>query len=94
MEHNRDFKGIWIPKEIWSDKKLSIIGIALLMEIDSLDTKEGCTASNNYFASFFKKSKRVISNHISKLKELNYIKEESFDGRVRILRSNIRIVRN
>jgi len=50
---NRDFKGIWIPKEIWLDKKLTIMEKIFLVEIDSLDNKDGCYASNQYFADFF-----------------------------------------
>ena len=88
MEHNRDFKGIWIPKEIWADKKLSIIEKVLLAEINSLDNEKGCFASNGYFADLFSRSETMICIYISKLKKLGYIREESFDGRVRILRSN------
>jgi hypothetical protein len=37
MKENRDFKGVWIPKEIWINTDLSIIEKVLLVEIDSLD---------------------------------------------------------
>ena len=47
----RDFKGIWIPKEIWEDKRLSANQKIILMEIDSLDaTEEHCYASNEHLA--------------------------------------------
>lgn len=49
----RDFKGIWIPKEIWLDQNLKIMEKIFIVEIDSLDNKDGCFASNSYFAKFF-----------------------------------------
>ena len=51
----RDFKGIWIPREIWLAEDLSHIEKLYLAEIDSLDNgKKGCFASNAYFSRFFK----------------------------------------
>ena len=43
MAIERDFKGIWIPKEIWLDSNLTWSEKMLLVEIDSLATLEkGC----------------------------------------------------
>jgi hypothetical protein len=40
---NRKFKGVWIPKDLWLDKDLSMHEKCLLIEIDSLDNDEkGC----------------------------------------------------
>ena len=82
---DRDFKGIWIPKEIWLDSRLNITEKALLAEIDSLDTENHCTAGNDYFSKFFGVSESTITRGISRLKELGFIESE-FDGRVRKLR--------
>jgi hypothetical protein len=49
----RDFKGVWIPAEIWLNKELSIMEKLFLVEIDSLDNKFGCVASNAHFSEFF-----------------------------------------
>jgi len=87
----RGFKGVWIPKEIYLDKKLSWTEKILLIEINSLDTEKGCFASNRYFASFIGVSETQISVCISTLKKRGYIYQERFDGRYRILRSNLRI---
>jgi hypothetical protein len=39
----RDFKGVWIPKEIWLDERLNALEKIILTEIDSLDaTERGC----------------------------------------------------
>lgn len=84
----RDFKGIWIPSDIWLDERLNALEKAILMEIDSLDV-DGCYASNEYLADFCKCSERKITEAISKLIELGYISLKSFDGRTRILISNL-----
>ena len=50
---NREFRGIWIPKDIWLNKDLSTNEKVLLAEIDSLGgSSNGCFASNQYFADF------------------------------------------
>ena len=74
---NRDFRGIWIPKEIWLSKDLSTNEKILLAEIDSLGgSSDGCFASNQYFADFFDLSKDRISRLISGLKNKGYITVE------------------
>ena len=66
---NRDFRGIWIPKEVWLNKDLSANEKILLAEIDSLGgLSDGCFASNQYLAKFFGLSKDRISKLISGLK--------------------------
>ena len=82
----RDFKGIWIPKEIWLHQELSIEEKVLLAEIESLDGEDGCFASNEYFTKFFNWRERKLQDHLAKLKNLDLIKVESFDGRRRVLR--------
>lgn len=81
----RDFKGVWIPKEIWLNKELSLIEKVLLVEINSLDNDFGCTAGNEYFANFFNVTERTISKSITRLKDLGFV-SSSFDGRIRTLR--------
>src|SRR5687767_13482843 len=69
----RDFKGVWIPKEIWLSGKLSLMEKVLFVEIHSLDNERGCFASNNHFAEFFGVSHRQIRTYISSLKEKGFI---------------------
>ena len=69
----RDFKGIWIPKEIWESNQLSIMEKVLFVEIHSLDNERGCYASNRYFAEFFDISERQIQNRIAGLKAKGFI---------------------
>ena len=82
---NRDFKGVWIPKDIWLNEELDITEKAIFAEIDSLDGPDGCKASNEHFIKFFKVSESTITRAISHLKKLGLIESE-FDGRVRTLR--------
>lgn len=90
MGEERQFKGIWIPKEIWLDDNLSALDKVILAEIDSLDDEEtGCYASNEHIAAFCKCSKGNVSRAISKLIQLGYIYIKSFDGRKRVLKSKI-----
>lgn len=87
----RDFKGIWIQAEIWLDDRLSAIDKIVLMEIDSLDRSEdGCFASNQSLAEFCKCSERKVSDSISKLTNLGYIRISGFDGRIRHIKSNVK----
>ena len=87
MKENRDFKGVWIPKEVWLNKDLSIIEKCLLVEVDSLDNGEkGCFASNEYLATFFNLSESRMANIISDLKKRGFINQIYFDGRQRGLR--------
>lgn len=64
---NRDFKGIWIDKNIWLNKDLTVMEKLFLVEIDSLDNENGCFASNAHFSSFFDLSKARCTQIIKSL---------------------------
>ena len=65
---NRSFRGVWIPRDIWLNKELSITEKCFLAEIDSLGgSEEGCFASNQYFADFFNLSKERARKIIGEL---------------------------
>lgn len=88
FESNRDFKGIWIPRDVWLDNRLNMIEKSILMEIDSLDCEDsGCFASNEYLADFCQCSQTKVSNTISKLTKLGYVYTQSFNGKTRVLKS-------
>jgi hypothetical protein len=72
-ENKRDFKGIWIPKVVWLNTKLTLQEKVFLVEIDSLDNKDGCFASNDYFAKFFGLSKTRVSLVITSLIKKGFI---------------------
>lgn len=86
----RDFKGVWIPKEVWLDERLSALDKIILVEIDSLDNEDThCYASNEYLAEFCQCSERKITEAISKLLKYGYIKVAKFDGKKRFLSSSL-----
>lgn len=86
----RDFKGIWVPKEIWLDTRLNALDKIILAEIDSLDKGDvGCFASNEYIAQFCQCSASKVSISIQKLIKLQYLELSKFDGRVRFLKSRL-----
>lgn len=70
---NRDFKGVWIPKEIWLNTELTLQEKVFLVEINSLDNEDGCFATNSYFADFFGISKTRVSLVIKSLIDKGYI---------------------
>ena len=89
-QEKRDFKGVWIPKEIWLDKRLNALDKIILAEIDSLDSSEsGCWASNKHIADFCQCSETKVSTAISKLIDCGYLYLQKFDGRQRELKSRL-----
>ena len=88
--NERDFKGVWIPKVVWLDNRLSALDKVILTEIDSLDQGErGCYASNQHIADFCQCSITKISTSISKLIDLDYLYVQKYDGRQRELKSRL-----
>ena len=86
MAEERDFKGVWIPKEIWLSKELSMLEKVLLTEISSLDNENHCIAGTEYFAEFCNCSQSAITKAIKHLKDLNLIEIVTFNGRQRTMR--------
>ncbi len=85
MEQERDFKGVWIPKTVWLDKRLSALdklilsGIACICAADKYD----CFASNKAIADFCGCSESKVTKSISLLASIGYLQIKSFDGRER-----------
>jgi len=71
--NDRNFKGVWIPKQIWESPTLTLQEKVFFTEIESLDNEEGCFASNGYFADFFGLSKTRVSLVIKSLIDKKYI---------------------
>ena len=69
----RDFKGVWIPKEIWLNEDLNWTEKLLLVEIDSLAKNGECFASNDHFAKFLRVSIRQVQNSLAVLKQYGFI---------------------
>lgn len=91
VKMNRDFKGIWIPREIWFADGLSPSEKILWAEIHSLHDREkgGCYASNDYLMQFMGIRERRLQEMISNLKSYGLIVQVSFNGRERVIKAVI-----
>lgn len=87
-EPKREFKGIFIPAEIWLDKSLSANEKVLYAEIDSFTSKDkACYISNEYIANLLGISETNASKALNSLIKKGYIVVEKFDGRRRYIRA-------
>ncbi len=86
---NRDFKGIWIPREIWLHPELSLQAKVLWAEIFSLNDREagGCYASNEYLCDFLGVKLSRLKEVLKELRDSKLLEDVSFNGRSRIIRS-------
>lgn len=90
MDEKRQFKGIWIPAEIWLNPKLTFVEKLVWAEIDSLSSKEQpCCASNDYFVKILGIDERRIQRAMRTLKQVGLIKQVAFNGRTRMLISSL-----
>jgi hypothetical protein len=70
----RDFKGVWIPAEIYLSPRLNWMEKILFVEILNHDDDGlGCIMTNKYFANLLNVSERTISKNIKSLCDLNLI---------------------
>ena len=86
---NRDFKGVWIPKEIWLAKGFSLHEKVLWAEIHSLFDREkgGCFAQNEYLMEFIGLKPTRFHEVLSNLKKKGWVVQISFNGRQRVLKA-------
>ena len=86
----RNFKGLWIPRELWLDERLTSTDKFILSEIDSLDRGEDhCYASDEHFIKMFKIGKSTLHASLAKLRFLGLIENVSPNGRSRVIKSNL-----
>jgi hypothetical protein len=83
FEYPREFLGVWIPREIYLDDRLSPTDKILLAELQSLDGADGCYASNKYLAGFCQTSQRSINRTLAQLAEFGLIRADGYRGRCR-----------
>lgn len=74
--NERQFEGVWIPKEIYLHKGLTPTEKLLLAEIKCFAKNGVCFASNEHFAEFLGISKKHVSRLLSKLASLSFITTE------------------
>ncbi len=92
MNHSVNFKGVWIPAEIWLADELSLQEKIILAEIDKLDNDSGCYATNQYFANFIRLSKKRVSVIVNDLVSKGFI-ESKFISKNSNNKEVIRIIR-
>lgn len=86
----RDFKGIWIPADIWLDQRLTAIEKVLLAEVDSFTSRaQSYFKANDTIARDMGVSTSTAKRAVAKLIELDLIERTEFDGRRRGLRSKL-----
>ena len=85
--HERDFKGVWIPRDIWLSEQLSMMEKVLFVEIHSLDNARGCYASNAYFAEFFQVSIRQITRYVTSLEKHGFVTVTVRNRNERVIRT-------
>lgn len=84
----KQYKGVWLPKEILDNPDLTPTEKILLAIIESLDDEQagGCYASNKYLSEKIATTERSTIRCITDLKNKGYLVQTKFDGRVRFLR--------
>jgi len=92
-EYKRDFKGVWIPRELLFDGHINKLQMAMITEINSLSFGDlGCFASNAHFANFLGCSSSRSSQLVSNLEEKGYVETKKFydpDKPKRVLKREI-----
>ena len=71
--NEREFKGVWIPKDIWLSPDLKPMEKFFIIEIDSLSKNGSCFASNKHFAELFHLSVGRSSQIISGLVDRGFL---------------------
>jgi Mn-dependent DtxR family transcriptional regulator len=69
----REFLGVWIPREIYLHKNLTPTEKLLLAEIKCLSKNGVCFASNEHFSDFLGISKKHVSKLITKLARMGLV---------------------
>lgn len=86
---SENFKGVFIPADIFLIKDLSLAEKILIVTILGLDNGGGCYASNEYLSKFVQITPTSCSGIISNLKKSGLLFEpKKFDGRKRYLSVN------
>jgi len=82
---SRDFKGVWIPKKVWLDKKLGALEKLILAclcsyagggEQSSLGTGETCSSTRSKICHDLNISIGTFSKHLKNLVRYGYVKVE------------------
>lgn len=84
-----NFKGFWVPAEIWERKDLTVKQRVILARILSLDRGDGCFASNDYLAKDIGTTRGSIATLLSRFRKLGLLENVGFDGRTRFCKTKV-----
>lgn len=80
-----NYHGLWIPKSILTDRRLSKTEMLIYAIVDALDNAHGCFASNAYIAEQVGLDERNVRANLMRLEQSGYIvRMEEANGRRRI----------
>jgi DNA-binding MarR family transcriptional regulator len=80
-----NYHGLWIPKSILTDRRLSKTEMLIYAIVDALDNANGCFASNAYIAEQVGLDERNVRANLMRLEQAGYIvRMEDANGRRRI----------
>jgi DNA-binding MarR family transcriptional regulator len=77
---NNNYHGLWIPKEILTDSRLSKTEMLIYSIIDALDNSNGCYASNAYIAAQIGIDERNVRANLRRLEQAGYIIRTELDN--------------
>ena len=74
MSKSRNFKGVWIPKDLYLEKGLTWTQKLILLEVDSFSNNGlPCFVSNEHLSEFTRASLSSVEKGISKLVQAGYL---------------------
>jgi len=82
MEQKKEFTGVWIPRSVVEDERLTWTDRACYAEISCY---QKCFASNAFLAKRLGISESMVSKIVARLKQLEYLVDGGFNGRFRVL---------
>lgn len=86
MGKKKEFTGVWIPRNVWEDDRLSVYDKLVMAVVSGLARGEnGCFATNKHLAEFCRFSERQVSKSVGVLVKFGYLRAENSKSPVRRL---------
>lgn len=86
LPYKTDFKGLWMPREIYLRRDINALEKFLWTEIYTLHDREkgGCFASEEFFCERLGIQRRNLYKMLKHLKDIGLVEDVHFDGRMKI----------
>lgn len=69
------FQGVWIPAQVWLDKRINALDKVIYAEIDSWGADDERFETNEYLADFCITTEEAVQDSLLRLQSLGYIKK-------------------